>query len=318
MSAPPAPARPIARGEAVGDDNTTSPDASTNDRVNAAPITSVDVPVQLSRMKDEIDSLQMVIAEKSKPWYKQTATLIAIAALFLSFITTVYSEMRAHQQDVNSDRQELSALIQRLTAIPRDETEFRLKYRNNQTAAVSLSGQLQEEQVVLAKRAAEIVDRLPSEKVSSAEYLAIAGALESSGVYDRSLEMIQRGIPASKDANELIGLLRTNAALLYDMGDYRGGDAKFQEALDAFKKFPVKVTWYVESAQANTEIIWAESAISHRLCQEGRVHSQRAADHLSRATDDRWGVQSRLKQLRVFVRDCRSISTRVGSIFRGG
>jgi tetratricopeptide (TPR) repeat protein len=292
----------------VDKDSGTPPDVTANDRTNAAPRDAADVQTQVRRLKEEIDSLRIAMAEKSRPGYTQLSIIIAIAAFLLSVSTTIYSAKRDLNQDVNSDRQELSTLIQRLSAIPKESLEARQKYPRDPRTVVALSTYLNEENSVIAKRAAEIIDRLPSDRISSAEYLAVSIALASSGAYDRSIEMIERGLPVAKDANELTGLLRDYGQILYDKGDYARGDQQFRKALDAFKTFPVNVTWYVESTQANTQLIWAQMAIAHHLCEEGRIHLQSANDHLFRAGNDRWGLNTRVHQLRAAASSCRSNS----------
>jgi hypothetical protein len=255
-------------------------------------------------MKSEIDALQVGMAEKSRSWYKQAATMIALAALLFSAVTTWYSEKRIHEQDVHSARQELSQLIQRLGALPKENLELREMYAKDPVARATLSGLLSQENDLLAKRAAEIIDILPPRRVSAIEYHAVASALTQSGVYDRSLQMIQRGLPVADDANDLTALLRSYAQLLYETGDLPGGQAKFQEALDVFKRYPVNVSWYVDSTHAITELLWARNELGQRRCAEANAHVRRAADHIARVRYDRWGLAGQLRQTQEFARTC--------------
>jgi tetratricopeptide (TPR) repeat protein len=283
----------------------TPQEPSANDSADMARVGADDVQAQLTTMKSKIDALQIGMAEKSRPWYKQAATMIALAALLFSGVTTWYSEKRIHEQDIHSARQELSQLIQRLGALPKENLELRETYSKDPVARAALSGLLSQENDLLAKRAAEIIDTLPPRRVSAIEYHAVASALTQSGVYDRSLQMIQRGLGVADDANDRTALLRNYAQLLYETGDLAGGQAKFQEALDIFKRYPVSVTWYVDSTHAITELLWAQNEIGQRRCAEAQAHVQRAADHISRVRSDRWGLAGQLRQTQAFARTCQ-------------
>ena len=40
-----------------------------------------DVPAAINRLRDEVDDLQHLAAEKKKPWYKTMSNLTSVAAL---------------------------------------------------------------------------------------------------------------------------------------------------------------------------------------------------------------------------------------------
>ena len=96
-----------------------------------------------------------------------------IAALLFSGVTTWYSERRIHEQDIHGARQELSQLIQRLGALPKEHLELRETYAKDAAARAALSGLLSQENDLLAKRAAEIIDPLPPRDVSAIEYMPL-------------------------------------------------------------------------------------------------------------------------------------------------
>jgi hypothetical protein len=79
---------------------------------------------KIEMMRREIDALQISSADKAKPWYKNVSTLIAVLALLFSFGTTYVSYRRTEAQDVQSMRQELRGLLQRLAALPKERVDL--------------------------------------------------------------------------------------------------------------------------------------------------------------------------------------------------
>jgi tetratricopeptide (TPR) repeat protein len=263
---------------------------------------------QLDTIKGEVDALQTGFAEKRQPWYRQASVLIAVAALALSFTTTFYSEQRTREQDVRTARVELSQLIQRLTALPKENFELRQKYSTNPFAVTTLSGSLNSENIVLAKRAAEIIETLPSEKVSAVECYAVAQALNLAGLYDRTIRLLERGLRVADDATDLSTLLRTYGQLLFATNDLAGARAKYEEALHVFERFPTRVSHFVESSYAFTELTWAGSELGARQCPEANLHLLRAARRIARLSADTWGLNGLLTQTRKAASTCKPMS----------
>src|SRR3982750_4385024 len=89
---------------------------------------------RVETMKREIDALQIAAAEKSKPWYGNVSTLLSVIALVFSLGTTLVSYHRANLQGVHDARQELRGMLQRLSALPKENVEIGVKYANDQSA----------------------------------------------------------------------------------------------------------------------------------------------------------------------------------------
>jgi hypothetical protein len=130
------------------------------------------------RLKQEVDALQVHILQLDKPWYQQAPSIVAVLALVFSLITTYLSYDRDRRLDRQADRTELRSLIQRLTALPRENFELVQKYKDEPAAAVQFSGFILNENLILTNQAVDIIRRIPG-LVSASEALAVAAALVS-------------------------------------------------------------------------------------------------------------------------------------------
>ncbi|MGC2545003.1 MAG: hypothetical protein WA426_04105, partial [Silvibacterium sp.] len=68
-----------------------------------------------------------------------SATIISVIALVFSFGTTFVSYRRTRAQDIQSLRQELRGILQRLTAIPREVLDANKRYMADQAAVAGVS-----------------------------------------------------------------------------------------------------------------------------------------------------------------------------------
>src|SRR6266704_384604 len=104
---------------------------------------------RLDVMKREIDSLQIAIAGQKTPWYKTVSTVLSIAALLFSFGTTFVSYRRTQVQDIQSTRQELRGLLQRLAALPKENLELNKRYAPDFNAIGIASSFINQENTLL-------------------------------------------------------------------------------------------------------------------------------------------------------------------------
>lgn len=135
---------------------------------------------KLDLMKQEVDALQIAITGHTKPWYKNMSTILSIVALLFSFSTTYVSYHRTTIQDIQSTRQELRGLLQRLSTLPKENVEISKKYADDPASVKTVMGFINQEGSLLATQAAELAKNLPSNLVSGTEYYAIAVALQNS------------------------------------------------------------------------------------------------------------------------------------------
>ena len=234
---------------------------------------------QVDSLRQQVEAIEVNLLKSRQPWYRTPSVIISTMALLFSFGTTYVSYERTKQQDIHDARAELRTLILRLSALPRENTELFQKYGNNPQALANLSSALNAENALIAKQAAEVIERIPSH-VSSTEYYAVGYALGNSGLLDRSLKVLSRAVATSSDVNDEIGALRQYAATLFSAGNPEGGPEHYRKALAIFTKYPSNNHSYIESTHALTEIYWAQMEILQRQCSYAGLHLQEAKKHI--------------------------------------
>src|SRR5215475_5713683 len=140
-----------------------------------------DLQGEITNLRNRLDSLaENGQSGSKKPWYKEVATIISLAAFVFSFGTTVFSYKRAHDQDIHNFRAELRGLLQRLVVLPKENVEIYQKYGTDPSRVIELSGYVNQENVLISKQASEIIERLPKNEVSATDYYSVAVALAQS------------------------------------------------------------------------------------------------------------------------------------------
>jgi hypothetical protein len=210
-------------------------------------------------MKREIDALQIAITEDTKPWYQNIATLLSVVALLFSFGTTYVSYRRTAVQDIQSSRQELRGLLQRLAALPKENVDIRKKYADDPASMNVVGGFINQENALLARQAAELAKKLPGDLVSGTEYYAIALALQNSYDLSGADEFLKYSAQAAKDFNTEIAALRSTANLQFIQGRPEAGRVEYQKALNIFSKYPGYDPFTKISTNVWTELAWAFS-----------------------------------------------------------
>jgi hypothetical protein len=210
-------------------------------------------------MKREIDALQIVITGNTKPWYQNISTLLSVVALLFSFGTTYVSYRRTAVQDIQSSRQELRGLLQRLAALPKENVDIRIKYVDDPASMNVVGGFINQENALLARQAAELAKKLPSDLVSGTEYYAIAIALQNSYDLSGADEFLKYSAQVSKDFNTEIAAIRSTANLQFVQGRPEAGRIEYQKALNIFSKYPGYDPFTKTSTNVWTELAWAFS-----------------------------------------------------------
>ncbi len=227
---------------------------------------------RLRLMKAEIDGLQVAAAERNRPWFRQPSIIISVLALVLSLASTGYGTWLAEQQHVREARAELAQLIQRLSALPKENLELQTSYASNATVLAQLASAVNAENLVLARQAADIVERRIPDHVSAIECYAVASALIFSSDFDTSRRLLELGLARANDPVSHSTLLRAHAAGLYRSGDVAAGRERMQAARDIFSRYPTKVRSLVVSTTAHTELYWVGLERGVGDCAEARRH----------------------------------------------
>jgi tetratricopeptide (TPR) repeat protein len=240
----------------------------------------IDLAAEVQVMKNEIDALQISIMKQRTPWYKNMSTLISVTALIFSFATSYVSYVRTNAQDIQNDRTELRNLLQRLAALPKDNYELNKKYADDPVAVGFLSGYINQENMMLARQAAEVARKLPTDKVSATEYFAIGLALQNAYNVSGAMEFMKKAILVSNDFNDEIAALRTYANLLFLNGQYQAGRDEYAKSLNIFSRYNGYNDYTKKVTHIMTELAWAVSEANAGFMDQAKGHIQGAENYL--------------------------------------
>jgi tetratricopeptide (TPR) repeat protein len=214
---------------------------------------------RLEVMKREIDALQIAVTGSSKPWYKNISLMVSVIALLFSFGTTYVSYRRAAVQEIQNTRQELRELLQRLTALPRENVENMKKYASDPASMAMVGGFINQENTLLARQAAELAKRLPAEAVTAVEYYSVALALQNAYDLAGAADFLNLTTQSATDFNTEIAAMRMKAHLQFIQGRAESGRVEYQKALDIFSKYEDYDPFTKLSTNVWTELAWANS-----------------------------------------------------------
>ncbi len=229
-------------------------------------------------LKAEVDSLQIHVLSAAKPWYLQISTLVSVIALAFSFGTTYVSHQHTAQQDQQAARAALRALLQRVTALPKENFELFEKYQGKPTAASQLSSMINGENTILATQAIELVNEL-GDRVSSSELFAASNAAGQAGMFQDAARLLELADARAKNFSDAVAALRVRAAQAYNLHDLSTGQRLFNDALSVFSRFPVGNRDLEEFTHFYTENFWAQAEMNAGRCQEAALHIQAAAEY---------------------------------------
>lgn len=219
---------------------------------------------QIGSLKLEIAKLNSKIDSKDAgPWYTKPPTLISLAAFLFSFSTTLFSAYNSHQEDIRANRREVRTLLQRLTKLPIENYE--LMQRNKGAGpGEALSGMLNQENILLATQAAELIERYP-QSFASTEYFAVAVALSTSNIFGKVPGFFQRAMDTATTSNDYNVAARSYAAYQYSKGEYSEGRRLYGEAVNVWARFPERNAYIVNTTDLVTLMYWgqAEYAAGH-------------------------------------------------------
>ena len=212
-------------------------------------------------LKREVDSLQISILNVKTPWYKNIPIIVSMLALLFSFGTTYVSNERIAAQDEQALKTELRSMLQQLAVLPSKNFELTKKYSDDPNAVAFISGQLNQENALLAFQAADLVSRLPSNKVTAIEIYSVAVALGFSYEIQKANEMYILSYELAKDMNTAVAAKRGIANSLYQLGQPEAGRVQFQEALNIFSKYKDHNDFIQKSTHVTTLLNWDSAEV---------------------------------------------------------
>ena len=131
-----------------------------------------DVPAAINRLRDEVDDLQHLAAEKKKPWYKTMSNLTSVAALVFAVGTGSYSLWANATHDAQAKHDSLIKILQDIISLRLESSNSKLNAMAPEQRA-EVGPLLNTKRVVLLATARSIVRDIAS-RVTSAEYNVLA------------------------------------------------------------------------------------------------------------------------------------------------
>jgi tetratricopeptide (TPR) repeat protein len=237
-------------------------------------------------LRQQVDAIQVAMAEKSRPWHRNPSTLLSLLALLFSFGTTMVSYVRTEAQDVQSARIELRTMLQRLAALPRESVESMKRYKDDPATIAALSGFLNQENAILARQAAEIAKKIPERYISATEYYAVGVALQNAYNVEAAKEFFTKALNVSTDINDRVGALRTRGNLLFISGQPEAGRKDYIQALDVFTGPAESIhnDYIKKSMHVTTQLAWAYAEFSINSREAALQHVGIAESYLAGLT----------------------------------
>lgn len=212
----------------------------------------------IERLRADVDVLQRKLLDDSKgPWYVRPGTAISLVALIFSFSTTAFSAFNSHQEDVRANRRDVRAVLQRLSKLPIENYELLQTYKGKGLGE-SLSGMINQENILLATQAAELIERYPT-SFSATEYFAVATALSSSNVVGKVPSLFQKAMSLAKTSADYSAAARAYGMHLYSKGEYTEGKRLFSDTLNVWTQYPERNAYVVNSTDLITQMYWSQA-----------------------------------------------------------
>jgi hypothetical protein len=229
-------------------------------------------------LKAEVDALQVLVMKQQQPWYRDAASIVAVLALLFSFGTTIVSYQRASQDDVHAAEIELRALLSRLSAIPAELTENAKTYADDPGAVASLTSVLTQEQILLAKQAAQVLVGIPQERVTAAQYLLVANVLITNSIDQEGLRLLDSAIAVARDVNDFVSGVRVKAYRVFQLDRVDEGRDLYQQALGVWNRrgFETQDARFREYTDLQTRVGWAQAELSVGNCAEAQAQIDEA------------------------------------------
>lgn len=231
-------------------------------------------------LKKEVDSIQIQLSQEQGPWYTKPSILISVIALLFSFGTTIVSYVNSHNEDIRANHREAMALIQRITKLPIENFELMQKNKGSGPGE-ALSSMINQENILLATQAANLLRRYP-DTFSSTEFYAIASALANSNIVDRVPFLFESAIEKAETSNDYCVAARSYAYYLYSKGDYTEGKRFYEMSLGVWNKFPERNMYFVNSTDLLTFMYWSQAELMANNVKDAEKQLSQAKEKLSK------------------------------------
>ena len=242
---------------------------------------------ELNEIRSRMDAYERAQVEGPR-WHRHILGIISAMAALVSVIGSAVSVYTARQGELQAAHAEVREIVQKLGRLPREQFELQQRFATNTAAMSSVSGLINSENKVLAKRGHELIKRIPG-LVSAAERIYIGNALLASSLYEEARVQFQAAVQDGTELEDLVTARRFLAQVHYTLGAPELGQV---EMATAKREVEGRIQSgysmaHGEFLNVGTEVRWASFEAAARNCARYDEHARAAQVHLQR--DPEWG-----------------------------
>lgn len=237
--------------------------------------------MKLSYLESKINVLEYSIDNSNSRWYKKIPIVISVMAFVFSLGTTCVSYIHTKEQDIQNYQNDLRNILQRISLLDRETVEVKIKYSYDPTSLSAISGCYTQEMSLLANHAVNIINSLPSDRITAHEYYAISRALALSMNINEAIKYAEKSICIVDDLNTELNSRQNYASLLFNIGEIELGRTQFEIIFKLFDRYKGVSEFDQKQTHIHTHLNWALIEANNGYLDEATLHIKRAKDILT-------------------------------------
>ena len=159
-------------------------------------------------------------------------------------------------------------------------TENTRTYADDPGAVASLTSVLTQEQILLAKQAAQVLLGIPQDRVTAAQYLLVANVLITNSIDAEGLKLLDSAIAVARDVNDYVSAVRVKAYRIFQLARFDEGRDLYRSALDVWNRrgegFSSQDARFRDYTDFQTRVGWAQAELSVGNCVEASAQIDEA------------------------------------------
>ena len=229
----------------------------------------------IARLQNKMESIS---SQSDKPSALGIVTIIiSVCALSVSFSSTLVSDRNSNKQEFHRQKAELWGMLQRTVALQKENAELYRKYNGDGNTIAQMSGFLNQENLLLAKQASEIMNSLPKETLTASDYNSVGVALANSRNVKDAIFYYNEALRVATILDDEVWSLRALAEIQGMSGDIDGARSYFQKAQDIIdKKYSAYDKHAKNMTRFITEINWIRIEALNKNTNEVELHIVKA------------------------------------------
>lgn len=158
-------------------------------------IDAAEIATQIGRLRDEVGTLQLAVAERKRPWYRQLSTVVSLIALVFSIVTGIHTIRGESERTIREKHTFLVDIIKQLVSLRGDNTNSKINSLSGEERQ-SLMALAAAKQTVLLSVAESLIADIGA-SISSSEYNVLAAEAGSGSDFVRAKEYLEAGVRVS-------------------------------------------------------------------------------------------------------------------------